>query len=106
MRDRLIELLDNIFHSDFNGDYENGIRDIADRLLANGVIVPPCKVGDMLNGEIVEDIEYGEHLPLYGTKYTSNKIYTRDPEEKSKVYCSHPMTWEEAEQALKEGKEK
>ena len=48
MRDRLIELLDNIFHIDFDGDYESGIRDFADHLLENGVIVPPCKVGDTI----------------------------------------------------------
>ena len=50
-RDRLIELLVN-----FN-PYKDPIRQMADRmiiekiadfLLANGVIVPPCKVGDMV----------------------------------------------------------
>ena len=42
MRDRLIELLDDLAVDD--DWYSN--RDIADYLLANGVIVPPCKVGD------------------------------------------------------------
>ena len=46
MRDRLIELLDRIFKTDYKGDYESGIEDMADRLLAEGVIVPPVKVGD------------------------------------------------------------
>ena len=41
MRDRLIELL-----SKFVCDEWCGSDDIADYLLANGVIVPPCKVGD------------------------------------------------------------
>lgn len=36
MRDRLIELLGDYLYSE----------QIADYLLANGVIVPPCKVGD------------------------------------------------------------
>ena len=67
-------------------------------------IVPPCKVGDIINGEIVESVEYGEHLRLDGTKYINSKIYTRDPEEKRRVYCSHPISWERAEQALKENK--
>jgi hypothetical protein len=54
MRDRLIEILEQ---ADFdfgehsvecaveNVDSENYYRFIADALLANGVIVPPCKVG-------------------------------------------------------------
>ena len=41
MRDRLIELLDDIVC-----DYRTSV--IADHLLANGVILPPCKVGDKL----------------------------------------------------------
>ena len=45
MRDRLIEILNQIYSTDFKGDYESGINDMTDRLLAEGVIVPPCKVG-------------------------------------------------------------
>ena len=44
MRDRLIKII-----SDELGDINCAklwAADIADRLLANGVIVPPCKVGD------------------------------------------------------------
>lgn len=41
MRDRLIELLDIIIQPG-----EKTLGDIADHLIANGVIVPPCKVGD------------------------------------------------------------
>ena len=49
-RDRLIELMDNIISS---SEYENynsfeWAEHTADYLLANGVIVPPCKVGDMV----------------------------------------------------------
>ena len=40
-RERLIELLDIIIQTG-----EKTLGDIADYLLANGVIVPPCKVGD------------------------------------------------------------
>jgi hypothetical protein len=49
MRDRLIELLKK---ADKNAsdkgitDYVDAIADNADYLLANGVIVPPCKVGN------------------------------------------------------------
>lgn len=42
MRDRLIELLDN---SECVADIST-FEELADHLLANGVIVPPCKVGD------------------------------------------------------------
>lgn len=42
MRDRLIELL---AESAMKGNYLN-LQNVADHLLANGVIVPPCKVGD------------------------------------------------------------
>ena len=48
MRDRLIELL-NVDMSGYDGavhgDY---IENIADYLIANGVIVPPCKVGQKI----------------------------------------------------------
>lgn len=43
-RDRLIELL-NTDMSGCDGDYA---EELADYLIANGVIVPPCKVGDTI----------------------------------------------------------
>jgi hypothetical protein len=42
MRDRLIELIQNAV----NGCARHWAEIIADHLLSNGVIVPPCKVGD------------------------------------------------------------
>ena len=49
MRDRLIELLlksEPLHERDLDDDLADGeIEAIADYLLANGVIVPPCKVG-------------------------------------------------------------
>ena len=44
MRDRLIELLRK---SGVSFEYATP-QEIADRLLAEGVIVPPCKVGDVV----------------------------------------------------------
>ena len=42
MRDRLIELISKV-------QYMGGLEaKLADYLLANGVIVPPCKVGDVV----------------------------------------------------------
>ena len=50
-RDRLIELLrncieENVGVNDPNVSFEVDYENIADHLLANGVIVPPCKVED------------------------------------------------------------
>lgn len=51
-RDRLIELLlsSEPFHErDMDDDFVDGeLEIVADHLLDNGVIVPPCKVGDMV----------------------------------------------------------
>ena len=54
MRDRLIELISKSgcveTWNHYTDDYKepNPIDELADYLLANGVIVPPCKVGDIL----------------------------------------------------------
>ncbi|MBQ2876986.1 MAG: hypothetical protein IJE25_08245 [Clostridia bacterium] len=58
MRDRLIELLDKeiLSLSLVDCDYvwtRNIIGELADRLLAEGVIVPPCKVGDTIYKPII-----------------------------------------------------
>ena len=45
MRDRLIKLLQSV-PSDYEGN--RGVGTIADYLIDNGVIVPPCKVGDTI----------------------------------------------------------
>lgn len=49
MRDRLVGLLkkaDKSASDKLITDYEDAIQDNADYLIENGVIVPPCKVGD------------------------------------------------------------
>lgn len=57
-RERLITLMQEVSQSksDYAGNI--GLGQIADYLLANGVIVPPCKVGDtvymVFNNEIIE----------------------------------------------------
>lgn len=50
MRDRLVELLED---KPFKSEYENynsveWAEHLADHLLDNGVIVPPCKIGDVV----------------------------------------------------------
>ena len=63
MRDRLIDL---IHDSDLSLD---SVR-LADHLLANGVIVPPCKVGDKLY-EVIDDEE------LFITELTVTEVGTK-----------------------------
>lgn len=84
MRDRLIEILleDCVTFTD---EYKVSARlqaeRVADILLANGVIVPPCKVGQtcykVWNGEILEikvvSIVY-EPLPAYSYEIRFNSI--------------------------------
>ena len=112
MRDRLIELLRNalkkevIFFGENCGTTYQTAEDIADYLLANGVIVPPCKVGDtvycakkstqkIMTGEI-EDITYWDtgHFS-YGIDCGFYSIGAR--------YDEVFLTREEAERALKGG---
>ena len=45
-RDRLKELIKD--SSQYLCEQDNLVKQIADHLLANGVIVPPCKVGDKI----------------------------------------------------------
>ena len=47
-RDRLIELIEDGFPKRYEVVMRKDIEELADFLLANGVIVPPCKVGDMV----------------------------------------------------------
>ena len=109
MRDRLIELLEST-PTDFEGNRNVGV--IADYLLANGVIVPPCKVGDTVycifrNRETLE--WYIEEKTVYeiaiyesGTHiYISPIIHYCELEFGVRIF----LTLEEAEQALKGGAE-
>ena len=78
--------------------------DTVDYLLANGVIVPPCKVGD-----VVYDIHYGKvfggkviMLNMFDDCFTfvaSGGRYYKDDDIGKTVF----LTKEEAEQALKGG---
>lgn len=45
MRDRFVELMNDFYYSIESLTREQ-IRQIADHLIENGVIVPPCEVGD------------------------------------------------------------
>lgn len=108
MRDRLIELLQSV-PTDCEGN--RGVGTIADYLLANGVIVPPCKVGEGLyfipNNRlafgIVENI-IKSHSGLFAYVF---ELYDGDiVDEWSIPLCDFGktvfLTREEAEAALKE----
>ena len=107
-RDRLIELIQNAV----NGCARHWAEIIADYLLANGVIVPPCKVGDkvyhtyyLFKELIVEELKVLEITidnkgirGLYGaTESGSIYCFSRD-------YNLNEIkfTKEEAEEKLKE----
>jgi hypothetical protein len=108
MRDRLIELI------------KQGARDhtfmpterIADYLLANGVIVPPCKVGDtvysivegisfVLVGEVYEYVVGREHFVFRSTRKGYFTLAFTEIDIGKTVF----LTREEAEKALAERSE-
>ncbi len=63
-RDRLIELVEDGFPKRYEVVFRKDIEKLADYLLANGVIVPPCKVGDKV---------YYVHETLWDNDY-KNKV--------------------------------
>jgi hypothetical protein len=102
MRDRLVELIQN----SVNGCAKHWAEVIADYLLANGVIVPPCKVGDtvyQVDGvriyeSTIDEITYTARTTIY---YTNGIAF-----DDRAIGASIFLTKEEAEKALKgdEGK--
>ena len=109
MRDRLIELLKESHEVIIRNGFQFNANIMADYLLANGVIVPPCKVGGKLyatgkfTGQIVEltvecisivknDIYWhcGDAITVYGKQQLGKTVF---------------FTKEEAEQALNDFKE-
>lgn len=85
MKEKLIKLLQNA-PSDFEGN--KNVSTLADYLLANGVIVPPCKVGDTvyelqnkrIQAYTIETVTYNgryfnfswvlkDHKGIYGNVY-------------------------------------
>ena len=125
MRDRLEQLMRQADISAMDGgitDYNEAIKANVDYLLANGVIVPPCKVGMTLY--FLYNNPYADKPDLTPRIYKTNDWYfevdkagiainTSDIHSFNKVYDyvlgkTVFLTREEAEKALKEreGKEK
>ena len=103
MRERLIELMMQIIN---NQEGMVSATEMADHLLANGVIVPPCKVGDTVYfvglftgqtvGQTVEAIFYSRNDI---TLALNNTLAVSVEQQLGKTVF---LTREEAEQALKE----
>ena len=117
MRDRLIELLNKKYdhfcdQCGVNKD-SHYTENLADYLIENGVIVPPCKVGDKLyyivEGyvltrivELIKIYDYGIQLiTTVGSVYEYDGTRWYNPASNKTAYFSE----EEAEQALKGGAE-
>ena len=103
MRDRLIELIDKAID-----DTATSCEEIADYLLANGVIVPPCKAGDTIyfvesaiscvwEGKIASWSVQKDGLWFYA-QYTCGLNYWHEEQDIGKTVF---LTREEAEKALK-----
>lgn len=106
MRDRLIKILHEM-------PKEMTIGECADYLLANGVVVPPCKVGDVVYFIIEDDeTEEGKYISKQQINDVSTKgIFVSDSLTEENCGCfvtfsdfgeSAFHTEEEAERALKE----
>ena len=106
-RERLIELLEKVKFKPFDAcNIMHNLNIIADELLANGVIVPPCKVGDVVysihngkvfGGKVIVIYIFESHLAFA----VSGGGYFREDDFGKTVF----LTKEEAEQALGGGKE-
>lgn len=98
MRNRLANLLYEA-EGQVNNEYPT-IEMIADYLIANGVIVPPCEVGETLYlVQINHKGDYSMTPIVVGSKITMLSIL-RAYEEKTIIYMSTDK--EQAEQKLKE----
>lgn len=109
MREKLIELLMTT-PTDYEGN--RGVGVIADYLLANGVIVLPCKVGDTvyvisrrdivpLKVDSIMNNNRGINILGRNEKYWGNGTITLRPD---KRIVDWYLTREEAEKALEEMK--
>ena len=120
MRDRLIELIMKA-EAEFIETHRPILdveRYVADYLLANGVIVPPCKVGQKLyttycygirDWRIEESVIYevrqriGTGLEIFEMRKNENGTFSYFKVELDKFGKTVFLTKEEAEQALKGG---
>ena len=101
-RDKLIELLDKAHKKFIKSDNVYEFDFIADYLLANGVIAPPCKVGDVvysLMGGFVEDMKVNRVLLSLKPNEQHPIDYIKELDDFGKTVF---LTKEDAEEKLKE----
>jgi hypothetical protein len=106
MRDRLIELM---WERLCGGD-KGWAGEIADYLIANGVIVPPCKVGDKVYTLFCNEVDEGvvvscEYSRASGFSYMSSNGTFPTLFNGQNIGKTVFLTKEEAEKALKGGAE-
>ena len=112
-RDRLIELYENSLPKSIEVWQRKYTEEAVDYLLANGVIVPPCKVGDIVYTIFEGDIEA---LKITHTKteesadfvyryYDAKNKFLGMPFSDRSIVKTVFLTKEEAEEKLKEHKE-
>lgn len=103
-RDRLVELLKDTLH-EWECDVSiKTVTEIAEHLISNGVIVPPCKVGDRVYRPS-DCLGVVQFVIISFNIYESEMFFTDDSE--NIIYLSDIgktvfATREEAERALKE----
>ncbi len=116
-REKLIELLDKVHRTHLGKEYYERLGTIADHLLSNGVIVPPCKAGDkvyivdgttdgIVEGEITR-LEYNIYTtPREWITVKGNYPFFGELEERNRIDLllgeTVFLTKEEALKALKE----
>ena len=116
MRERLICLIKNAEKAFPNDKPVLDIEEfVADHLLADGIIVPPCKVGDTVYVVYHEELSEAMVINLDYNYYTNPRLWLT-VEVYSKIFGTIELknridlllgktvflTWEEAEAALKE----
>lgn len=99
-RERLIELLNKVGENVLKFPTDNFIESLADYLLSNGVIVPPCKVGDT----IYIIVEQPAHSQRKYFRFIKKTILTYQNLERvlRDIGKTVFLTKEEAEKALEE----
>lgn len=113
-RERLIELLEDTLHEWESDVSVQTLTEIAEHLIENGVIVPPCKVGDtvycydedlyaILDYRIEQIIFSGGFLTLYSGVCSNEDVLLSDIDFwETDLGKTVFLTREEAEKALKE----
>jgi hypothetical protein len=120
MRNRLVELLKNAHDEQKYLTSDKSIQAIADYLLANGVVVPPCKVGDRVymvihDKRTKKPIEcnvigfwYTNHedcCTIHLSRYIDGKLHSTFSVRFTDIGKTVFLTREDAERALKGEKE-